>query len=173
VASKASRVLGVWFVADGSARATGAPAMETETIYRILLRKSVIERQCMYLINTVLIPRLHYQMTAQVPAWTVIEHINKKYRMVMRLKHGLPSSTPSRILYHTRLYGLRDLKDVLAEQHISILHLRSIQKRLIGDLTHCRLQDQQKEVRLRNPHFPTQPLPASTPNIISSPECAS
>ncbi|KAG0313706.1 hypothetical protein BGZ97_009971, partial [Linnemannia gamsii] len=125
VASKASRVLGVWFAADGSAKATAALAMkETETICRTLLRKSVTDKQCIYIINAVLIPRLLYRMTAQIPAWTVIERITKKYRTVVRQKLGLPSSTPSSILHHTRLYGLRDLKDALAEQHISTLHLR-------------------------------------------------
>ncbi|KAG0057478.1 hypothetical protein BGZ90_005335 [Linnemannia elongata] len=59
VASKASRVLGVWLAADGSAKTTAAMAMkETET--------------CIYIINAVLIPRLLYRMTAQTSAWTVI-----------------------------------------------------------------------------------------------------
>ncbi|KAG0039617.1 hypothetical protein BGZ89_007877, partial [Linnemannia elongata] len=90
---------------------------ETETVCEILLRKSVTDKQCIYIINAVLIPRLLYRMTAQIPTWTVIERITKKYRTVVRQKLGLPSSTPASILHHTRLYGLRDLKDALAEQH--------------------------------------------------------
>ena len=78
----------------------------------------------------------------------------------MRQKLGLPSSTPASILHHTRLYGLRDLKDALAEQHISTLHLRSTQTELIGDLTHCRLQDLQRAARLRE-------SPLSNPAIAS------
>ncbi|KAH7036152.1 hypothetical protein BKA57DRAFT_521286 [Linnemannia elongata] len=149
-ASKASRVLEVWLTADGSAKTTAAMAMkETETVCGILLRKSVTDKQCIYIINAVLIPRLPYRMRAQIPAWTVIERITKKYRTVVRQKLGLPSSTPSSILHHTRLYGLRDLKDALAEQHISTMHLRSTQKGLIGDLTHCRLQDLQRAASLR------------------------
>ncbi|KAF9114036.1 hypothetical protein BGW39_003525 [Mortierella sp. 14UC] len=55
---------------------------ETETVCGILLRKSVTDKQYIYIINAVLIPRLLYRMTAQIPAWTVIERITKKYRTV-------------------------------------------------------------------------------------------
>ncbi|KAH7042976.1 hypothetical protein BKA57DRAFT_508337 [Linnemannia elongata] len=162
VASKASRVLGVWPAADGSAKTTAAMAMkETETVCGILLRKSITDKQCIYIINAVLILRLLYRMTAQIPAWTVIERITKKYRTVVRQKLGLPSSTQFSILHHTRLYGLRALKDALAEQHISTLHLRSTQKGLIGDLTHSRLQDLQRAARLRE-------SPLSNPAIAST-----
>ncbi|KAF9147181.1 hypothetical protein BG015_011218, partial [Linnemannia schmuckeri] len=82
-------------------------------------------------------------MSATLLGWQEIERITAQYRKVVRQKLGLPSNTPSSILHHTRLYGLRDLKDAIAEQHISTLHLRSIDKGLVGDLTHCRLQDLQ------------------------------
>jgi len=147
--SKASRILGVWFSADGKATTTKELAMkETNTICEILGRKMITDKQCIFIINAVLIPRLLYRMSATLIGWQDIERITAQYRKVVRKKLGLPSSTPCSILHHTRLYGLRDLKDALAEQHISTLHLRSINKGIVGDLTHCRLQDLQEAAHM-------------------------
>ncbi|KAF8926378.1 hypothetical protein BGZ47_002778 [Haplosporangium gracile] len=95
-------------------------------------------------------------MSATLIGWQETQRITAQYRKVVRQKLELPSNTLSSILHHTRVYRLRDLKDALAEQHISTLHLRSIDKGLVGDLTHCRLQDLQgtanmAESRLANP----------------------
>jgi hypothetical protein len=69
IASKASRVLGVWLAADGSAKAMVAMMVkETETTCRILQKKSAIDKQCIYIINAAPTPRLLYRMTAQIPA---------------------------------------------------------------------------------------------------------
>jgi len=59
-ADKASRIMGVRFAADGTAKATAPLATkETDTICNnILLRKQVTDRQCIFIINSVLIPRL-------------------------------------------------------------------------------------------------------------------
>lgn len=65
--SKASRILGVWFSADGNAAATKELARkETSTICNILSRKMITDKQCIFIINAVLIPRLLYRMSTTV-----------------------------------------------------------------------------------------------------------
>ncbi|KAF9539466.1 hypothetical protein EC957_005388 [Mortierella hygrophila] len=113
---KASRILGVLFSADGKAKATTELSRkETSTICNILGRRKVTDKQCIFIINAVLIPRLLYRMSTTIIPWQEVERITAQYRKVVRQKLGLPSSTPNSILRHTRLYWLRDLKDALAE----------------------------------------------------------
>ncbi|KAF9943725.1 hypothetical protein BGZ70_005506, partial [Mortierella alpina] len=140
-ASKASRMLGVWISGDGTTKGTKNIVLkETEDICSALDRKAITDKQCVYIINSVLIPRLLYRITTAAMSDTTINNIIKRYCGVLKRKLGLPFSTPNSILHHTRLYGARNLRDALAEEQISTLWLRANAGDIVGKLTHCRLQ---------------------------------
>ncbi|KAF8916348.1 hypothetical protein BGZ58_005318, partial [Dissophora ornata] len=156
---KASRSLGIWISADGGRKGTKTVVeKEVDTVCSILKQKRVTDKQCAYIINSVLIPRIQYRMTATVLSNTDMTKIAQKCRATLLSKIGLPSSTPISILHHTRFYGLRDIKDAIEEQQITSLMQRVNDKGLLGNVTHCRIQALKTKASLYE-------SPVSTPRI--------
>ncbi|KAF9080670.1 hypothetical protein BGX23_001831 [Mortierella sp. AD031] len=134
-----SQTLGIWISADGTVKPTHAIVhKEVESVCSKLEDKVVTDKHAVFIINSVLIPRILYRLTINIISDQEITAIVHRYRAGIRRKVGLPQSIPNSILHHARIYGLRDLADALAEEQISTLWLRVNDKGLIGTITHCR-----------------------------------
>ncbi|KAF8924677.1 hypothetical protein BGZ47_003763, partial [Haplosporangium gracile] len=121
----AARVLGVWFSADGKGAHTRQLVKEeVSKMCQILSRKAVTDKQCIYIFNNVLLPRILYRLSVTILSPQEIKTIVGQYSSVVRQKVGLPLGSPASILFHRRLYGLRDLGDAMIEEQVSTAHLR-------------------------------------------------
>ncbi|KAK3832211.1 MAG: hypothetical protein JOS17DRAFT_774442 [Linnemannia elongata] len=72
-----------------------------------------------------------------------------RYSAVVRQKVGLPLGSPSSLLFHRRLYGLRHLGDALTEEQLSTAHLRLNDHDLLGKVLARRVMAHQAECRLQ------------------------
>ncbi|KAF9121245.1 hypothetical protein BG015_005876, partial [Linnemannia schmuckeri] len=145
----AARVLGVWFSADGKGAHTRQLVKEeVSKMCQILSRKAVTDKQCIYIFNNVLLPRILYRLAVTILSPREIKTIVGQYSSVVRQKVGLPHGSPTSILFHRRLYGLRDLGDALTEEQVSTAHLRLNDHDLLGMVLANRAMAHQAECRL-------------------------
>jgi exonuclease III/ribonuclease HI len=157
----AARSLGVWFTGDGKSTATKALIVnETQTICSILHKRAITDKQTIFIVNNVLIPRLLYRMSVTILPPSTISEIVAKYTAVVREKVGLPAGTPNSVLYHRRLYGLRHLSDVQDEEQISTALLRFQDAGLVGRIMASRVLSLQAAAGLVEHPF-------SVPHMVS------
>ncbi|KAF9971478.1 hypothetical protein BGZ75_001847, partial [Mortierella antarctica] len=112
---------------------------DVNTICGVLRRKAVTDRQVVYIVNNVLLPRIAYKISIQVLSKTWLGKLTGRYMKLCKSKCKLPSTTPNSIQHHHRLGAIRSLVDVQAEEQISSLHNRLNDDGLIGRLTRERL----------------------------------
>ncbi|KAF9271102.1 hypothetical protein BGZ68_004222, partial [Mortierella alpina] len=90
-ATKAVRSLGVWFSADGKgAHTRQIVSDEVSTICAILSRKALTDKQTVYIINNVLIPRILYRLTTTVLFPAETNAIVRKYTAVCVKNWDMP-----------------------------------------------------------------------------------
>ncbi|KAF9120584.1 hypothetical protein BG015_006049, partial [Linnemannia schmuckeri] len=115
---------------------------------QILSRKAVTDKQCIYIFNNVLLPRILYRLSVTILSPRELKTIVGQYSSVVRQKVGLPLGSPASILFHRRLYGLRDLGDAMTEEQVSTAHLRLNDQDLLGTVMTNRAMAHQAECRL-------------------------
>src|SRR5690606_16394090 len=97
---EASRILGVWVSAKGNAEITNKLVLQdTSTICSILGRKAVTDRQAIYVISHVLLPRILYKTAIHVLAPSVVQRVQGKYMALCKHKAQLPSTTPNSLMH--------------------------------------------------------------------------
>src|ERR1700733_13599841 len=85
----------------------------------ILLPKLLTDKQLVYLHNTVLIPKIAYRLqTTFLPA-SQCARISTGFKMVLKRKLGLVSSTPDYVLFLSSGYGLIHLHQHLIANNIA------------------------------------------------------
>jgi ribonuclease HI len=99
-ANELVRFLGVHWSLNGKLKPTIDRAYRTmNSALNLLRRKHAPGKIAIYLINSVIIPRLSYHLQfAPVPK-TTMENINAQLRKLARFKCNLPRSSPNAILY--------------------------------------------------------------------------
>ncbi|KAF8946278.1 hypothetical protein BGZ46_005822, partial [Entomortierella lignicola] len=147
-----ARMLGVWFSADGKGVYTRQIVQqEVSSICKVLSRKAITDKQVVYIINNVLIPRILYRLTTTILTASEVARIVGQYCGMVKQKLGLPRETPNSILHHRRLYGLRHFGDVQEEEQISTALLRLNDHGLVGQVMEARSLAHQAECRLPVP----------------------
>jgi hypothetical protein len=121
---------------------------EVSKMCQTLSRKAVTDKQCIYIFNNVLLPRIQYRLSVTILSPREIKTIVGQYSSVVRQKVGLPHGSPTSILFHRRLYGLRDLGDAMIEEQVSTAHLRLNDQDLLGEVMASRATAHQAECRL-------------------------
>ncbi|KAF9922436.1 hypothetical protein BGZ67_010532 [Mortierella alpina] len=121
---------------------------EVSGICAIFSRKALMDKQVVYIINNVLIPRILYRLTTTILSKTEIRAIVSKYRTVVRQKLGYARGTPHSLLYHRRFYGLRHFGNVQDEEQISTALLRINDHGLVGQVMQARLDAHQEESKV-------------------------
>jgi len=145
----AARMLGVWFSADGRNQYTKNLVLsEVSNICSILARKAVTDKQAIYIVNNVLIPRILYRLATVILPPKMIAKITSQYTGTIRSKIGLVKGTPNSILNHRRLYGVRSFEDVQGEEQISTALLRLNDHGIVGEVMRARLVGHQFEAKL-------------------------
>ncbi|KAG0272000.1 hypothetical protein BGZ96_005504, partial [Linnemannia gamsii] len=145
----AARVLGVWFSADGKGAHTRQLVKDEVTkMCQVLSRKAITDKQCIYIFNNVLLPRILYRLSVTILSPHELKNIVGQYSSVVRQKVGLPLGSPTSILFHRRLYGLRNLGDAMTEEQVSTAHLRLNDQSLLGMVMSNRAMAHQAECRL-------------------------
>ncbi|KAF9156715.1 hypothetical protein BGX20_004197 [Mortierella sp. AD010] len=149
-----ARMLGVWFSADGKGvYARQVVQQEVSLICKILARKAITDKQAIYIVNNVLIPRILYRLTTTILTASEVTRIVGQYSGMIRQNLGLPSGTPNSILHHRRLHGLRPFGDSQEEEQISTALLRLNDHGLVRQVMEARFLAHQVE---------STPLPAKT-----------
>ncbi|KAG0345084.1 hypothetical protein BGZ54_005673, partial [Gamsiella multidivaricata] len=118
---------------------------------QLLSRKAITDKQAIFIVNNVLIPRILYRLTTTILSDQELTKIIGQYAGMVRQKVGLPKGTPNSILFHRRLYGLRHLGDVQEEEQISTALLRFNDPGLVGQVMEARSLAHQAECRLPVP----------------------
>ncbi|KAF9370097.1 hypothetical protein BGX21_005677 [Mortierella sp. AD011] len=91
-----ARMLGVWFSADGKGvYARQVVQQEVSLICKILARKAITDKQAIYIVNNVLIPRILYRLTTTILTASEVTRIVGQYSGMIRQNLGLPSGTPN------------------------------------------------------------------------------
>ncbi|KAG0346141.1 hypothetical protein BGZ54_005309, partial [Gamsiella multidivaricata] len=148
----AARILGVWFSADGKGTHTRQLVQqEVESMCSLLARKAITDKQVIFIVNSVLIPRILYRLTTTILTDQEITGVVGQYAGMVRQKVGLPKGTPNSILFHRRLCGLRHLGDVQEEEQISTALLRFSDPGLVGQVMTARSDAHQAKCRLPIP----------------------
>src|SRR5438132_975020 len=81
-----------------------------------------MEKQTIYIINTVILTRLSYRILNTFLNLTTMRKITNKYTNIAKHKAELASLVPNSILHYYRLYSLRTVENLQAQQNISLLH---------------------------------------------------
>ncbi len=146
---EAVRMLGVWVNSAGSPKpTTDLIKNETTTTCMILRRKAVTDRQTTYIVNSVLVNRIIYRISAQIIPKTTLKQLTGQYMAVCKAKAHLPSTTPNSIMAHHRFYSVKQLTDAQAEEQISGLWLRLNDSGMVGKICRARLLQLQQQLRL-------------------------
>src|SRR6185295_1380459 len=93
----------------------------TNTLKR-LQKTQITYKQAIYIINTVILTRIAYQIQNTTLLPTVCKQITNKYTNIIKHKAELASSIPNSTIHHYRIYRLRTIEDIQTQQHISIIN---------------------------------------------------
>ncbi|KAF9176775.1 hypothetical protein BGZ49_005950, partial [Haplosporangium sp. Z 27] len=163
------RILGVWINASGKR----GPIInhikdEVAAICNILDKKVITDRQVALIVNSVLLPRLQYRLAVHVLSPSKLQQLTGMYMKLCKRKSRLPATTPNSIMHHNRLYAIRHLADIQAEEHISSLFLRLNDTELVGQVTRARLYQLQRRQKMTTcPTMEPQSVPYYNHNLIS------
>ncbi|CAB4496321.1 unnamed protein product [Rhizophagus irregularis] len=104
------RILGVWFKADkGDKHTEGIVKKEISTVLGAIRRKHITHMQAIYIINTVLLPRLEYRLKTTIWEDKKYEEIYKPIMKVVKHKTQLPINCHNNILLHSAQENLKNL----------------------------------------------------------------
>ena len=106
----------------------------------------ITDKQASYIINTVIIPILEYQIHNIVLSQSLCNKILAKYLTVAKHKARLAKSTPNSTMLNHNIYGIKNIWDIQLQHHISNLTSRLNNKELLGTSTHIRLQQLQNNL---------------------------
>ncbi|KAF8941983.1 hypothetical protein BGZ46_006854, partial [Entomortierella lignicola] len=88
-------MLGVWVSADGKGAYTRKIAIqEVASICKVLSRKAITDKQAIYIIDNVLIPRILYRLKTTILTAREINQIVGQYTGMVKQKIGFPRGTP-------------------------------------------------------------------------------
>jgi len=117
------RYLGCWFtLLNHHKHIHNQITAEATNLINTIRSKKITEKQAIYIINTVLIPRFSYRTINTFFYQSNTQSITNLYMQVAKHKAGLASTTPSSTMLHHQIYNLRSLTDIQTQNHISLLH---------------------------------------------------
>ncbi|KAG0010706.1 hypothetical protein BGZ80_001248, partial [Entomortierella chlamydospora] len=162
-ATESTRILGVWISSKGGTRdVLPIVRKEMDPLVEVLSRKVITDKQCVYVLNNILLTRILYRCTLHILTPKELRKITSKCRNLVKQKAALPRDTPNSIIHHPRFYGLRQLQDLQAEDQISSLYYRLNDPTIVGDLTRARLLALQFQHRILS-------CPLAQPALLTSP----
>jgi exonuclease III/ribonuclease HI len=139
-----TRFLGVWI---------GSKNQKKDTIHRIqeevnkikvpLERKKITDKQALYILNRVLIPRIEYRMQTCHLSEKECELLTSKYRGILKKKAEICGTLPSSAVHQKDIYNLKNIWDLQIESQISGLINRLNDRGTAGKSTLIRLKQAQ------------------------------
>ena len=94
----------------------------TQEIYQalsLLKKKKITDKQCIYIINIVIIPRFNYRILNTFIPSSTCNIMTNKYTTIVKHKAGIATSMPNSTIHHYRIYNLQHLWDNQIRQYIS------------------------------------------------------
>jgi len=117
------RYLGCWFTLLSHHKYIHNQIIaEATNLISTIKNKKITEKQAIYIINTVLIPRFSYRTLNTFVYQSNTQSITNSYMQVAKHKAGLASTIPNSTIFHHQIYNLRKLTDIQTQNHISSLH---------------------------------------------------
>ena len=107
------RYLGCWFTLHSHHKYIHNQIIaEATDLIKTIRVKKITEKQTIYIINTVLIPRFSYRTMNTFIHQSNTQSITNSYMQVAKHKAGLALTIPSSTLLHHQIYNLRSLPDI-------------------------------------------------------------
>ena len=140
------------------------------TISTLLKRKQIIDKQAIYIINSILYPAFEYKSQLLLFSKTDCEKLMRPLKALVKNKSHLPLHTSNSILHHPKIYNLENLWQVQSRSKISELFYRLNDSGILGKITFIRLQSLQEQRWSFNPILSTPTPEYSQPgkNLIAS-----
>ena len=107
------RYLGCWFtLLNHHKHIHNQITAEATNLINTIRSKKITEKQAIYIINTVLIPRFSYRTINTFFYQSNTQSITNLYMQVAKHKAGLASTTPSFMMLHYQIYNLCSLTNI-------------------------------------------------------------
>ena len=142
--SEYTRYLGIWLGEKDHKKFTiGLLQREILQVTNALSKKKVTDKQVLYILNRVLIPRLEYRMQLCYLQEKECIKLTAKYMGKFKNAINLSKTCPNSIMTHKGIYGLKSIEEIQAEAQIGNLINRLNDNGPAGISTRIRLKDVQ------------------------------
>ena len=141
-----TRFLGVWIGSTNSKNNIVSRIIrETQNITSVLKCKKATEKQTLYILNRVLIPKIEYRIQhCHIPAKTC-NKLTIDLRKIIKNKLGICSTLPNSAIHHKGIIKLKSIWEIQSESHITNLINRLNDTGPTGQATIIRLKQAQIE----------------------------
>jgi hypothetical protein len=141
-----TRFLGVWIGSTNSKNDIVSRIIrETQNITSVLKCKKATEKQTLYILNRVLIPRIEYRIQhCHIPAKTC-NKLTTDLCKIIKNKLGICSTLPNSAIHHKGIIKLKSIWEIQSESHITNLINRLNDTGPTGQATIIRLKQAQIE----------------------------
>ena len=124
--SKLFKYLGAWFSLTSNPIYTQKIIIsEAYTCITKLQKSHITEKQAIYIINNVIMPRVSYRLNSSFLTHSQLLTLNRLNTNIVKQKARLSRGIPNSFLYHPEIYALKDIQQ-LQESHLSSTLLRNL-----------------------------------------------
>jgi hypothetical protein len=128
--TKPFKYLGAWFSIHRNPTNTQKIIISEALSCATKLQKSFItEKQAIYIINNIIIPRISYCLNSAFLSKTQLSSLNRTYTNIVKQKAKLSQSLPNSFLYHPDIYSLKNFVQI-QNSHLSSTLLRNLNQPL-------------------------------------------
>jgi hypothetical protein len=119
---------------------------ELSHLIKIASTKQITDTHARYIINTVIIPTIEYQLYNIVLKQKTCEKILTSHIRLVKNKAKLSRTIPTSTLLHPQLYNIRNIWDIQLQHHITNFTKRLNSPDLLGISTRIRIQQLQNNL---------------------------
>ncbi|RHZ81198.1 hypothetical protein Glove_123g91 [Diversispora epigaea] len=141
------RYLGIWLSEYGDK--TYQKSLIKNTVIqavRTMLNKAITDKQCRYIINQVILPKIEYLLTDTILGKGEGEKLNSKLRMLFKHKCSLSRTIINSVVYSQLGYNMFNILDRQTQMHAKEITHRINRQDLVGITTKIRLQQLQNRM---------------------------
>jgi len=139
-----TRFLGIWIgEKNGKKFTSNLLKREAHQITQALINKKTTDKQILYILNRVLIPRLEYRAQTHFFNEKECTKITAKYMGIFKNSINISKTCPNSIMLHKGIYGLKSMWEIQSEAMISNFANRINCNNDSGTSTIMRLKDYQ------------------------------
>ncbi|KAG9306299.1 hypothetical protein G9A89_018182 [Geosiphon pyriformis] len=136
--------LGIFLSSEGLSKPSLAKAQaDVRFFVNLVLRKTVSDKQCAYLVSAVLFPIICYRTQFSFISVGVCNKWDALVCKIFKSKSGLPHDFPNDALHHSSLYGLKAFEQIQTESKLASAITFANSAGILGQLFFHRSHDLQ------------------------------